>query len=72
MSKENSTNDTLFGAGQIDFVVTQPKLLTDIRIIIKNPDGTLVSDDVIGINNAFIIQITKPLRPAIMPILSNT
>mgnify|MGYP003633737013 FL=1 len=70
MSKENSTNDTLFGAGQIEFVVTQEKLLTDIRIIIKNPDGTLVNDNVIGQNNAFIIQITKAIKPAILPILT--
>jgi len=70
MSKENSTNDTLFGSTSIDFIVTQPKVLTGVKIIIKNPDGTLVNDDVIGKNNAFIIQISKAIKPAILPLTS--
>ena len=61
MSKENATNDTIFGADPIDFTVTEPRLLTDITIYIKNPDGTLAADDVVGQNNAFLIQIAKPI-----------
>ena len=36
MSKENASNDTIFGASPIDFTITEPKLLTDITIYIKN------------------------------------
>ena len=71
MTKENSTNDTLFGAGEIEFTVTEPKLLSDINIFIKNPDGTLASNDVIGVNNAFIIQIEKPINPGTLPLLQS-
>ena len=61
MSKENATNDTIFGADPIDFTVTEPRLLTDITIYIKNPDGTLAADDVVGPNNGFLIQIAKAI-----------
>ena len=61
MSKENASNDTIFGADPIDFICTEPRLLTDITIYIKNPDGTLAADDVVGQNSAFLIQITKPI-----------
>lgn len=69
MSKENATNDTIFGASPIDFTITEPKLLTDITIYIKNPDGTLAANNVVGKNNAFIIQIQKAINPSIMPSL---
>ena len=61
MSKENATNDTIFGADPIDFTVTEPRLLSDITIYIKNPDGTLAADDVVGPNNGFLIQIAKAI-----------
>ncbi len=64
MSKENATNDTIFNANPIDFTVTEPRLLTDITIYIKNPDGTLASDNVVGKNNGFIIQIAKAIPPS--------
>ncbi len=67
MSKENATNDTIFGADPIDFTITEPRLLTDITLFIKNPDGTLVADDVIGQNNGFIIQIAKPIPVQKLP-----
>tara|TARA_R110002020_G_scaffold307380_2_gene523212 strand:+ start:2701 stop:5361 length:2661 start_codon:yes stop_codon:yes gene_type:complete len=63
MSKENATNDTIFGAEPIDFTITEPKLLSDITLYIKNPDGTLADDSVVGKNCGFIIQITKPIKP---------
>jgi hypothetical protein len=67
MSKENATNDTIFGADPIDFVITEPSLLTDITIYIKNPDGTLAADNVIGANNGFLIQISKPIPITKLP-----
>ena len=67
MSKENATNDTIFGADPIDFTVTEPRLLTDITIYIKNPDGTLAADNVVGQNNGFIIQIAKPIPVQKLP-----
>jgi hypothetical protein len=67
MSKENATNDTIFGADPIDFTVTEPRLLTDITIYIKNPDGTLAADDVVGPNNGFLIQIAKPIPVQKLP-----
>ena len=67
MSKENATNDTIFGADPIDFTITEPRLLTDITIFIKNPDGTLAADDVVGQNNGFIIQIAKPIPVQKLP-----
>lgn len=69
MSKENATNDTIFGAQPIDFTVTESRLLSEITIYIKNPDGTLADDKVIGKNNGFIIQITKPIKPQALPII---
>tara|TARA_R110002020_G_scaffold125423_1_gene282666 strand:- start:7151 stop:9865 length:2715 start_codon:yes stop_codon:yes gene_type:complete len=67
MSKENATNDTIFGAEPIDFTITEPRLLSDITIYIKNPDGTLADDRVVGKNCGFIIQITKPIKPQEVP-----
>jgi hypothetical protein len=63
MSKENATNDTIFGAEPIDFTITEPRLLSDITLYIKNPDGTLADDSVVGKNCGFILQITKPIKP---------
>jgi len=63
VSKENSTNDTLFGVEPVEFTVTQPKLLATIEVRIKNPDGTLVSDDVVGKNNSFLFKIDKAIQP---------
>ena len=70
MSKENASNDTIFGASPIDFTITEPKLLTDITIYIKNPDGTLADNSVVGKNNAFIIQIQKAINPTQLPTLT--
>ena len=61
MSKENASNDTIFGSDPIEFIVTEPRLLTDITIYIKNPDGTLAAEDVVGENSGFLIEITKPI-----------
>jgi hypothetical protein len=70
MSKENASNDTIFGAQPIDFIVTEPKLLSEITLYIKNPDGTLVNQDVIGKNSGFIIQISKAIKVTNLPTLT--
>jgi hypothetical protein len=66
MSKENATNDTIFSINPITFTVTEPKLLATIEVRIKNPDGNLASDDIVGKNNGFIFQIEKAIQPAII------
>ena len=63
MSKENSSNDTIFSVNPITFIVTEPKILATIEVRIKNPDGTLVSDDIVGKNNGFIFQIEQAIQP---------
>ena len=69
MSKENSSNDTIFGAEPIEFTITEKRLLTEINLYIKNPDGTLANDDIIGKNNGFILQISKPIPVQTLPIV---
>tara|TARA_R100000654_G_scaffold12996_2_gene28279 strand:+ start:11472 stop:14453 length:2982 start_codon:yes stop_codon:yes gene_type:complete len=66
VSKENSSNDTLFHNTPIPFTITEPKLLSTIEVRIKNPDGTLVSDDIVGKNNGFIFQVEKAIQPSAM------
>lgn len=66
MSKENASNDTIFSVNPVTFTVTEPKLLSTIQVMIRNPDGTLVSDDVVGKNNAFIFQIEQSIKPGNM------
>lgn len=68
MSKENASNDTLFSINPITFTITEPKLLATIEVKILNPDGSLVSDDVVGKNNGFIFQIEKAIEPAEIPL----
>lgn len=68
MSKENASNDTLFSINPITFTITEPKLLSTIEVKILNPDGTLVSDDIVGKNNGFIFQVEKAIEPASIPL----
>jgi prepilin-type processing-associated H-X9-DG protein len=70
MSKENASNDTIYSVDPITFTVTQPKLLASIEVKIKNPDGSLVSDDIVGKNNGFIFSVEKALKPAEIPLMS--
>ena len=70
ISKENANNDTLFHNTPIPFTVTQPKLLSTIEVRIRNPDGTLVSDDIVGKNNGFIFQVEKAIAPEAMTLES--
>ncbi len=50
------------------FIMTEDKLLTEINIDIKNPDGTRVPDEILGVNSGFIFLIEKPISPAEMGI----
>ena len=70
ISKENANNDTLFHNTPIPFTITEPKLLSTIEVRIRNPDGTLVSDDIVGKNNGFIFQIEKAIEPGAMTMAS--
>ena len=70
VSTENASNDTIFSQNNYTFTITEPKLLSSIEVRIKNPDGTLVSDDVIGKNNGFVFLIEKPFEPAAMELQS--
>lgn len=62
MSKQNASNDTIYSVSPTTFIITEPKLLATIEVKIKNPDGTLVSDDVVGKNNGFVFQIERAIR----------
>jgi len=70
VSTENAQNDTIFSQSDYSFVVTEPRLLSTIEIFIKNPNGELVSDQIIGKNNGFVFQIEKAFKPASMPLQS--
>ena len=70
VSKENAANDTIFSQNDYSFVVTEPRLLSTIEVRIKNPDGTLVSDSVIGKNSGFVFQVERALKPAAIPLQS--
>lgn len=61
MTKENSTADTLYSTEGIDFIITEEKLLTEINIDVKNPDGTRVPDQILGEDNGFIFIVEKPI-----------
>ena len=70
MSKENASNDTIYSVDPITFTITEPRLLCSIEVKIKNPDGSLVSDNVVGKNNGFIFQVEKAIKPASLPMMS--
>ena len=70
ISKEQSTNDTLYSAEPITFIITEPRLLSTIEVKIKNPDGSLASESVIGKNSGFLFQIEKAIAPANIPLQS--
>jgi hypothetical protein len=62
MSKQNASNDTIYSVSPTTFIVTEPKLLATIEVKIKNPDGTLVSDEVVGKNNGFVFMVEKAVK----------
>jgi hypothetical protein len=70
MSKENSSNDTIFSVEGVENIVTEEKLMTELTIEIKNTDGTIVPNDIIGADSGFILLIEKAIAPDTMPLLS--
>ena len=64
MSKQNSSNDTIYSVDGVENTNTEEKVLTQIEMVIKNSDGTIVPDSVIGKNSGFIIMIEKNIQPA--------
>lgn len=70
MSKENSSNDTIFSVEGVENIVTEEKLMTELTIEIKNTDGTIVPNDIIGADSGFIILIEKAIAPDTMPLIS--
>lgn len=68
MSKENQGSDTIYSVEPITFTCTEPRLLSTIEVKIKNPDGSLVSDSIIGKNNGFIFQVEKAIPAAEIPL----
>ena len=65
MSKQNSSNDTIYSVDGVENTNTEEKVITQIEMVIKNSDGTIVPDSVIGKNSGFIILIEKNINPAI-------
>ena len=63
MSKQNSSNDTIYSVDGVENTNTEEKVLTQIEMVIKNSDGTIVPDSVIGKNSGFIIMIEKNISP---------
>jgi len=70
MSKENASNDTIYSVDPITFTMTEPKLLASIEVKIRNPDGSLVSDEIVGKNCGFIFQVEKAIPVAEIPLQS--
>lgn len=70
MSKENASNDTIYSVDPITFTITEPRLLATVEVKIKNPDNSLVSDNIVGKNNGFVFQIEKAIAPASIPLMS--
>ncbi|MAZ73356.1 MAG: hypothetical protein CMC70_09430 [Flavobacteriaceae bacterium] len=63
MSKQNSSNDTIYSVDGVENVNTEEKVITQIEMVIKNSDGTIVPDSVIGKNSGFILMIEKNINP---------
>ena len=63
MSKQNSSNDTIYSVDGVENTNTEEKVITQIEMVIKNSDGTVVPDTVIGKNSGFIILIEKNINP---------
>ena len=70
MTKQMSSNDTVYSTSGIEFVCTEQKLLTQINLEVTNPDGTIVPDALLGENSGFIFMIDRPIRPPDMEVIN--
>jgi len=66
MSKQNSSNDTIYSVDGVPNINTEEKVLTKLEIQIKNPDGSVVPDSVIGKNSGFVLMIEKAIKPGLV------
>ena len=66
MSKENSSNDTIFSVDGVPNIITEPKLVSELSIEVKNPDNSVVPDSIIGKSSGFILLVEKAINPGAM------
>ena len=59
MSKENSSNNTIYSVDGIPNIITEPKIVSELSIEIKNPDNSPVPDSIVGKASGFILLIEK-------------
>ena len=55
------SNDTIFSTEGIEFPITQDTILNEITMELTNPDGSPVSEQILGKNSGFLIQIVRNL-----------
>jgi hypothetical protein len=60
---ELSSNDTIYENQFEPFPVSQDRVLTQINIDLKNPDGTPVFEDILNENSGFFFLITRNVTP---------
>lgn len=70
MSKENSSNDTIFSVDGIPNIITEEKLVSSLSIEIRNPDNSLVPDSIVGKSSGFILMVEKAINPNVMEVNS--
>jgi len=70
MSKENSSNDTIYSVDGIPNIITEEKLVSELSIEVRNPDNSLVPDSIIGKSSGFILMVEKAINPNIMEVNS--
>lgn len=70
MSKENSSNDTIYSVDGVDNIITESKLVSELSIEVRNPDNSLVPDSIIGKSSGFILLVEKAINPNVMEVNS--
>lgn len=55
------SNDTIFSTEGIEFPITQDTILNEITMELTNPDGSPVSEQILGKNSGFLVQIVRNL-----------
>lgn len=57
------SNDTIFSTEGIEYPITQDRILNQITMELTNPDGSPVSEDILGKNSGFLVQIVRNITP---------
>ena len=70
MSKENSSNDTIYSVDGVPNIITEKQIVTELSIEIRNPDNSLVPDSIIGQASGFILMVEKAINPNLMEVKS--